>query len=158
MHKIINNSRLVGLLFLTLSGLYLYFTPDIHLDFWSENEAFNARSMPYLIGTCSLFCSVLLLITPANNNTNWQLLQQLRWRPALLLAVTTSIYGISIEWLGFLASSCLFLIVGFIILGSRNWAVMATTAISLSIGFWLLLDQLGIFLAPGELWQDFFDV
>ena len=54
MHNLFNNQRLVGLLFLILSGLYVWYIKDIPLDFWSETEPFNARSMPQLYGYAGL--------------------------------------------------------------------------------------------------------
>ncbi len=146
----ITNTRVTGLVFLLLFSGYLYFAGDIPLDFWSEEEVFNARSMPYLIGSCGIICSVLLIAAPGPV-FNWSRIRELNWLPALLLLVTTSIYGLVLESLGFLVSTSLLLTIAFAILGERKWLKMTAIAIGIAVIFWLLMDALGIYLAPGLL-------
>ena len=150
------NTRLVGLIFLLLTTLYIYFTGDIQLDFWSEDEVFNARSMPYIFGGAGLVCSMLLIFLPSPQ-FDWQPLASLSWKPAILLLITTSLFGLIIEVLGFLVASSLFLFCAFAILGERKWIKMATVGFGLTFGFWLLMGKLGIFLSPGDLWLGMFN-
>jgi putative tricarboxylic transport membrane protein len=145
-----NNSRVVGILFLALFAAYGYLIDDIPLDFWSEEELFNARSLPYLIAAAGILVSLLLIIMPSPE-TDWRSWRTLDWIPAALLLVTMSIYGLVFEYLGFVISTILFLIISFVILGERRGAFMLLGSVPLVLGFWLLMDFLGIYLDPGEL-------
>ena len=146
-----NNKRVVGLLFLLLSAAYIYYTGDITLDFWSEEELFNARTLPYAIGYCGVFFSVLLIVLPSEE-FDWQQFRGLNYLPAFALLVCISAYGYLIEKLGFIVCSSLFLFVGNYLLGERKWLRMLITSLGMSLGFWLLMDQLGIYLARGDFW------
>ncbi|HIG43572.1 MAG: tripartite tricarboxylate transporter TctB family protein [bacterium] len=146
----ISNIRLVGLIFLVLSCAYIYFAGEIPLDFWSEEEVFNARTMPYMIGTCSILCSALLIAMPSTH-FNWNALRGLNWFPAGLLLVMLSLYGLLLEDLGFVIATTLLLLISFAMLGERKITRMVSISLGLALGFWLLMDQLGIYLAPGLL-------
>jgi|TARA_B100002003_G_scaffold29528_2_gene24342 putative tricarboxylic transport membrane protein len=152
----INNTRLVGLLFLLLSGAYVYFAGEIPLDFWSEDEVFNARSMPYLIGAGAMVCSLLLILLPSAE-FKWRELQNLNWQPLYFILPLISLYGYTLEILGFIVASCLLLFIAFGMLGERRWLRMTGIAAGLVLMFWLLLDSLGIYLAPGALFWSLFD-
>lgn len=148
-----NNSKLSGLLFLVLFSVYGYLTGDIQLDFWSEEERFNARSLPYAISAAGVIVSLLLIMLPSAD-TNWRTLLALRWAPALQLLLTMSVYSIVFEYLGFIAGTLAFLLTSFVILGERRPALMLAAALPLTLGFWLLMESLGIYLSPGELFLD----
>ncbi len=143
-----NSSRIGGILFLLLSGCYGYFAGEIPLDFWSEQEPFNARSMPGFIAIAGIVVSILLIAAPSAK-TDWGQLQHMNWRPAALLLVMMSVYGLAFEYLGFVVSTIVFLIVSFIVLGERRVAPMVLVAIPLVGGFWLILKLLGIHLETG---------
>jgi len=145
-----NNSRITGILFLALFSAYAYFIEDIPLDFWSEEELFNARSFPYVIAAAGIFVSLLLIVMPSPQ-TDWRTWLTLDWLPAVLLLVAMSIYGLVFVYLGFVISTILFLITSYAILGERRGAWMLLASVPLVMGFWLLMDFLGIYLDPGEL-------
>ena len=135
-----NNSKISGLLFLLLFSAYGYLAGDIPLDFWSEEELFNA---------CSL-----LLITLPSAETYWRAMFELHWPPALQLLLAMSVYGIVFEYLGFIVATLLFLLAGFAILGERRPGLMLVAA--LLLGFILdgmLEDNLrrAVTLSDGEL-------
>ncbi|XOV88618.1 MAG: tripartite tricarboxylate transporter TctB family protein [Pseudomonadota bacterium] len=135
-------------MFLLLSGGYGYFAGQIPLDFWSEQEPFNARSMPTFIAVFGAVCSVLLIVT-RSPTTDWRGLWRLNWRPACLLLALMSVYGVAFTYLGFGISTVLFLMIAFLILGERRMVPMLLVAVPLVAGFWLILKLLGIQLESG---------
>lgn len=153
---IINSSRVGGIVFLVLSCLYGYFANDIPLDFFSEQEPFNARSMPRFIAACGILVSVLLIVTPSSV-TDWRAIRALNWRPALLLLAMMSAYGFMMEPLGFGIATVAFLSAAFVVLGERKPRRILLVTVPLVLGFWLLMDQLGIYLGPGTLVESIAD-
>jgi|APSaa5957512535_1039671.scaffolds.fasta_scaffold152169_2 putative tricarboxylic transport membrane protein len=147
-----NNSRVIGVTFLLLFSVYGYFTADIPLDFWSEEELFNARSLPYAIAAAGILISFLLIALPSPA-TEWKTWLTLDWLPAVLLLLTMSLYGLVFEYLGFILSTISFLIISYFILGERRVGWMLVGSVPLVLGFWLLMDFLGIYLEPGELYR-----
>jgi amino acid transporter len=65
-----------------------------------------------------------------------------------------SAYGALLESLGFMLATALFLVSAFACLGIKSIRKATTVALAIALGFWLLMDQLGIYLAPGELVED----
>jgi putative tricarboxylic transport membrane protein len=150
-----SNSKVSGLFFLVLFFTYGYLATDIHLDFWSEQEAFNARSLPYLIAVFGMIVSLLLIILPSGP-TDFKAITRLRWIPAILLLLAMSIYGALFETLGFIVATMLFLLPSYAVLGERRILAMLLASVPLVLGFWLLMDFLGIYLNPGDLFFDLF--
>lgn len=144
-----NNIRVVACCFLILAAGYLWTTQFIPLDFWSESEPFNARSMPYLIGWACVLISLLMIVLPSKA-FSWSNLNDLQVLPALGLFLLLACYGFAIEHLGFVESTIAFLVTGFFVLGERRWLAIALVSIAVAGGFWLLMDLLGIYLNPGE--------
>jgi putative tricarboxylic transport membrane protein len=61
-------------------------------------------------------------------------------------------YGLSLDWIGFLLATILFLMGGFYILGERRWKILLSVSIGFVVVFWYSLTQLlEIYLAPGRL-------
>ncbi len=147
-----NNSRIVALFFLVIFVVYGYLTTSIPLDFWSEEDVFNARSLPYLVSGSGILICALLLLVPSPS-TDWDALRGLRWGPAILLLIAMSLYGTLIEFLGFIAATLLFLVGSYLILGERRPLAMILASIPLVLGFWWLMHFLGIYLNPGELFS-----
>jgi len=147
-----NSSRVGGVLFLLLSILYGYFAGDIPLDYFSQQETFNARSLPRIIAVAAGLVSLGLIVMPSPR-TNWQFLGQLNWRPALLLLLLMSVYGLVLDPLGFVLATTLFLLAAFFVLGERHWIRMLAVSVPLAGGFWLLMTWLEIYLGTGTLIQ-----
>lgn len=143
------NIRAVASCFLLLAVGYLWSAQFIPLDFWSEAEPFNARSMPYLIGWACVVVS-LLMITLPSKAFDWSSVKNLQYMPALCLLLFLTAYGFAIERLGFVGSTIGFLVAGFVVLGERRLTVMVIVAVAVAGGFWILMDLLGIYLNPGE--------
>ena len=62
-----------------------------------------------------------------------------------------SAYGALLETLGFIVATVLFLVTAFLCLGVQSIPRAALVAFGIGLVFWLLMDQLGIYLAPGDL-------
>lgn len=151
--KWLNNTRVGGLVFLALSLAYGYHATQIQLDFFSQQEAFNARSMPQLIAGAGVVCSLLMIALPSKP-TEWQALKELNWRRPLLLLALMWGYASAFEYVGFAAATTLFLLLAFFALGERRPVRMIAVAVPLVGGFWLLMHLLGIYLSPGDLFAD----
>jgi len=135
-----------------LFSTYGFLTTDIPLDLFSEEELFNARSLPYGIAAVGSFISLLVILLPSPG-TQWQTWLALDWLPAILLLLLMSLYGLVFEYLGFVLSTIIFLITSYAVLGERRITWMLLCSIPLVLGFWLLMDFLGIYLDPGELFH-----
>jgi putative tricarboxylic transport membrane protein len=149
MSRWFNNVRAVAASFLLLCAGYVWTAQSIPLDFWSETEPFNARSMPYLIGWTGIAVSLLMLLAPSRS-FDWSGLKQLNVMPAVILFLLLATYGFAIERLGFVGSTILLLVLGFVVLGERRPMLISLMAVAMAAGFWLLMDLLGIYLNPGE--------
>ena len=152
MLRFFTNQRIVGVAFMVIAGLYIWFIRDIPLDFWSESEAFNARTMPTIYGYAGLIVATLLIVTPSAR-FDWSKLTQLRYAPAISMLSLLVLYGFSIDYLGFLTATVCLLVAGFLLLGERRYLAIGLVALGLSFGFYFGLDLLDIYLSPGELWS-----
>jgi putative tricarboxylic transport membrane protein len=150
-----SNAKISGLFFFCLFLAYGYLATDIPLDFWSEQEAFNARTLPYFVAAFGMIVSLFLILLPSGP-TDWKAVTRLRWSPAILLLLAMSIYGALFETLGFIVATLLFLVSGYVVLGERRIVAMLLASVPLVLGFWLLMDFLGIYLNAGELFVDLF--
>ena len=149
----LNNLRVVGLFFLLVSLGYLWTAQSIPLDFWSEQEAFNARSLPYLIGAACVVISLLMLILPSPT-FDYSQLRELNIVAAVMMLALLSTYGFMIDKLGFLFCTFCLLASGFFLLGERRPLRIMLVAAGVTGSFWLIMDLLGIYLNPGDLFLD----
>ena len=139
-------------MFLLLCLGYGWTASEVPLDFWSQQEAFNARSLPLMIAAAGSLVSILLILSPAER-TDWDDIKNLSWMPGLMLVALLAAYSLSLEFLGFILSTVLFLVGGFATLGERKPMRMVLVAIPLAVCFWLMLDLLGVRLGPGLLFE-----
>ncbi len=145
------NSRIIGGVFLIVSLLYGWAATQIPLDFWSEQEAFNARSLPYGLATAGSLIAALLLLIP-DERTDFEFLLKLKWSPALLLLALLAIYGLSFEVLGYFVATAGLLAGGFMIMGERRPGLIVMISAGVTLGFWGIMTSLDIYLTPGEWW------
>ncbi len=152
----VSKERIGSLFFLVLSIAYGYYASAIRLHPGDEFEPMNAQTLPYVLSVMGIGLSIFLLVT--GKQTNQQTVSQSKeWLPVALLLVLTLIYGLTLDWLGFLISTTLFLIGGFWVLGERRWSVLLKIAVPFVLLFWGLLTQvLDIYLAPGRLFAGLF--
>ncbi len=141
-------SRIAGVLFALLFLGYGYFAGDIQLDFWAEEETFNARTFPYLIAVGGCFFAVLLSLVPAKADAPDI---ELRNPPALFLIILMLAYSFLLEPLGFPVATALFLALAFLILGERRGLLIGGVSLGLTFAIWGIMSALGIYLEPGLL-------
>lgn len=145
----INNTRVGGTIFLLLSFLYGYFATEIPLDYFSRQETFTARTLPYMIAVAGIIISTLLILS-SSAPTDWRFLRSLRWKPVVALLFLMSLYGWIMEDLGFPLATVAFLVIAWFVMGERHPGWLFGLSIPLVLGFWLLMYQLGIYLYPGD--------
>lgn len=147
----LTKERIGALFFLVLSMAYGYYGNDIKLLPGDEYEAMTARTVPFFLALLGIGLSLILLVT-GNNEDDSSATTQHEWQPVALLIVLTLVYGISLDWMGFLLATILFLIGGFYILGERRWKILLSVSIGFVLVFWYSLTRLlEIYLAPGRL-------
>lgn len=157
-----NKSQFGGLLFLALFISYGILASKIPLDFFSEQDSFNARSLPLAISVAGTLVSLLLILFSDRHkeDTSAEAVShtatQLNWIPTLLLVVIMIMYGVVLDYLGFLLATTGFLIAGYLIMGERRPAILLLASLPLVAGFWLILSTLGIYLSPGNLYFQVF--
>ena len=150
-----NRERLGGLVFLLLSLFYGWGAtriPSLPID---EMEAMNARSLPYLLTALGVAMSLTLFFRGSavadEGSTD---AAPAYWSTALALLGLVVAYGLLLEWFGFLVCTGLFLFAGFGLLGERRWLLSALVAGGLVLALWaMLVLGLGIYLAPGRMWN-----
>ncbi len=152
----LNKERIGALFFLVLSIAYGYYGSEIKLYPGDEYEAMTARSMPYLLSILGTGLSIVLLLA-AKTPDEIQSGGRKDWKPVALLIVLTLAYGLSLDWLGFLLATILFLVGGFYTLGERRWKIILSVSIIFVSIFWYSLTQLlEIYLAPGRMFSGLF--
>ena len=143
--------RLLVIILLAVCVGYLWTATSIPLDFWSESERFNARSMPYLAGGAALIVGALLLVWPGSS-PDLNAYDLALPRPGskalsgLLLVGLMFTYPLGLTWLGFPLATALFLTTAFRIMGETPVVLGGLVASALAATFWLIMNQLDIHL------------
>ena len=116
------------------------------------NDSISPSSLPASLSVAGIIISMLIFLIPAESvTTTPKFTPESILRVSLLLLLMIS-YGLSIEILGFLISTILFLGIGFWIMGERKPKVIFLTAAITAFAFWLFLTQLlRIYLDSGSL-------
>ncbi len=155
--KIITHPEKVGaLFFLAVSIAYGLYAFKIPLTFLSQEETFNARTMPFALSVLgALLCVLIIVLPPARENEQdhiHHIFSGLDWPRCILFIAIMIVYAFAMTWIGFIIASILFLAAGFYILGERRIKVLLLASIPLVIGIWLLMSKiLGMYIAPGEI-------
>ncbi|OZG70707.1 hypothetical protein BTA51_24255 [Hahella sp. CCB-MM4] len=152
----ISRDQIAGLVFLVFSLAYGYYATDIALLPGEEFEPINARSMPYVLSALGSVLSFFFVLASWRSAATLKPLnlQQLAWKPVLALLVVMVIYGLILDWIGFVVSTALFLIAGFRIMGERRPKILFGVSIPFVGVSWFCLTQLlDIYLAPGRLFS-----
>lgn len=144
------NQRLSALGFFLLFAAYGYLAQEIPLDFWAEEEPFNARSFPQLIAMGGAVLSAILAIA-GQAQAHPIDVRAMNWQPCAALLVLMTLYGFALEPIGFIVTTTVFLIGAYVILGERRPVALILASLPVAVGFYFLMDFLGIYLSPGEL-------
>lgn len=158
----LSRDRVAALVFLAFSiayGIQTYQIPLLGLG----AGVMTPRTLPFVLAVSGIVVSLLLLVFGGAKDDGGEhrvsrIFGGLHWRTVLLLLVLMVAYGLTLRWVGFIVSTCVFLSVGFALLGERRWSVLLGVSIPVVLAFWALLTQLlGVYLDPGSLWVELFD-
>ncbi len=143
----LNSDRIGALLLLAFSIAYGALTFQIPLLPFQARAAFTARTMPEALAVLGILLSLILLIRPGS--TDRLRLAGFHWGRGAAVCALMVAYGLTIREGGFLISTSLFLIGGFLVLGERRPVVILGASLPVVAGFWLLMSQLlGVYVAP----------
>ena len=149
---VITKDHIGGLAFLCLSAAYSYYTGDIPMLPGDEYEPFNAQTLPTVLAFMGGILSIALIVNASKNGGERLSLQGYDFGIVIKLLVLVILFGVALEWVGFLLSTMLFLIGGYWVLGERRWKMLIIASLPFSVFIWFSLSQLlDIYLAPGRL-------
>ena len=143
----LSKDRIGGLLLLAFCVTYAFLSQQIRLLPFQENVAFHARTMPEVLSVLGIGLSLIVIAFPGSKArldfTGYD------WVKVVLFLVLMSAYGFTIRPLGFIASTSLFLMIGFWLLGERRPLYLILVAVPLVVLFWVLMTQgLDVFIEP----------
>ena len=123
------------------------------MDFWAEEELFNARTFPILIAIGGSILALLFLMFPPVLPTTSPSMLNIE---LVSLVILMLLYAGFIEPLGFVVATGLFLLTGFLVLGERRPVRLVVITVTLTGGFYFLMAALEIHLPQGNwscLWE-----
>ena len=148
----VHSNRIGGLILLVFSVAYAYLTTKIPLLPFQANAAFTAKTLPEVLSVMGVVLSLILIISPGEDTAAD--MHGYRWGRAAIICLMMVIYGLVIRSAGFVPSTIVFLMGGFLVLGERRWTMMWLTAVILVVLFWLLMTQvLNVYISP---WPEVF--
>ncbi|UTV30659.1 tripartite tricarboxylate transporter TctB family protein [Photobacterium atrarenae] len=148
----VTKDHIGGLIFLCFSVAYGYYTSQIVLFPGDEFEPFHARTLPAALAALGILFSVCQLITASKAREDRLSLSGYDFLLVGKLLLLMVGFAFSLEWLGFLISTALFLCGGYWLLGERRPKILLLASVPFAVGFWFVLTQLlDIYLAPGRM-------
>lgn len=152
----ITKDHIGGLIFLCLSVAYGYYAQEIPLLPGEEFEPFTPQTMPNALAFLCGILSIALIISGSRSEEDKLTLVGLRFRLIGALVLLVVIFALALEWLGFLVSTIIFLVIGYRLLGERRPKTLFLASVPFACGLWFILTQLlDIYLAPGRLMMIF---
>ena len=143
----ISKDRLGGLLLLAFCIAYAFLSQQIRLLPFQESSAFHARTMPEVLSVLGIGLSLIVIAFPGSKAR--VALAGHDWLKVVLFLALMSAYGLTIRPMGFIASTSLFLMIGFWMLGERRPLYLIAVAVPLVVLFWVLMTQgLDVFIEP----------
>ncbi len=142
MHWLHNRDRIGALLMLVISIAYFAQIDSIRLLPFLQDATFTPRTLPHVLSIIGIILSLLLLFKPVTKDEAQAGLQKLGLGRAVLLCVVMIIYGFSVRPLGFVFTTTLFLVAGFLIMGERRWKLILIASLPIAFSFWYLMDQI----------------
>lgn len=147
----VTKDHIGGLVFLCFSVAYGYYANQIALFPGDEFEPFHAKSLPTALAILGVLFSVCQLVTASKEQKDRLSLSGYDFVLVAKLLVLMVLFAISLEWLGFMISTALFLGGGYWLLGERRPKMLFLASVPFAVGFWFVLTQLlEIYLAPGR--------
>lgn len=143
----IAKDRIGGVLLLIFCIVYAVLSQDIRLLPFQERAAFHARTMPEVLSILGIGLSAWLILFPGNREA--PNLAGADWIKTALFLALMSAYGFTIRPLGFILSTTLFLMIGYMLLGERKPLPLILASVPLVVGFWVLMTQgLDVYIDP----------
>ena len=155
----IDRSQIGGLFFLALFICYGITASNIQLDFLSEQDTFNARTLPIAVSIVGSLVSLLLILQSGKPHSNGvsagaRGLPRTNWLATGLLVCLMVLYGLVLDYLGFIIATTAFLVAGYWIMGERQPGVLLLASLPVVLGIWLIMTGLGVYLVPGDLYYE----
>ncbi|AXH13801.1 tripartite tricarboxylate transporter TctB family protein [Malaciobacter mytili] len=149
------SKNIIGsIFFLALSSFYFYNVFDIKELPNAQFEVMTPSTFPFYIGIIGIIISLLMLFFAIkekhNEKISLEYLKSLDFKTIFLFITLMFLYGLIIKILGFILSTIIFLALSFIFLKERNIKRILIISISISVGFYLILNNiLGVYIVPG---------
>lgn len=152
-----------SIFFLAFSCFYFFNVFNIKEMPGAEWEVMTASTFPFYLGITGIVVSLLLLFLSFLNKEkdflSMAYLRSLDFKTVGYFVIIMIFYGFTIRPLGFIIATILFLAAGFIILQERNIKRVLIISVSVSVGFYLLLNNiLGVYIDPGMVVEYFMGV
>ena len=149
-----------SLFFLAFSSFYFFNVFSIKKMPGSHFEVMTASTFPFYIGIggiiISLLIFVLSFIKKDDDFLTFEYLKKLDFKTTIYFIFAMIFYGFTIRTLGFIISTIIFLTIGFLLLKERNIKRILLISSGVSIGFYLLLNNvLGVYIDPGLIYEYF---
>ncbi len=149
--------RISALFFLALCIAYWFLATDVAVMPFAKNDPVTPQTIPRALAVVGGIIAFLMIVLPSKGERpesgpfdGWGLYA---WGRVIALGSVMLAYGFLLTHIGFIASTSLFLIAGYFILGERRWTILLVASVPLVIVFWAILTQLlGLYLAPGTFW------
>lgn len=152
-----------SIFFLIFSSFYFFNVFNIKKMPGSQFEVMTASTFPFYIGLSGIIISFLILILSFINKDkdflNLKYLKSLDFKTTIKFVFIMIFYGFTIRPLGFILSTIIFLVIGFILLKEKSVKTILLISFGVSIGFYVLLNNiLGVYLEPGIVYEYFIGV
>jgi putative tricarboxylic transport membrane protein len=150
----VTKDKISALFFLAFSIAYGAMALDLPSSPFASQDVFTNRTMPYALSVLGIVVSFLMLVLPPKDPqptgkaafAGWG---GFAWPQVAALAVNMVAYGFLLSRIGFISSTTIFLIFGYLILGERRPLLVLVASAPVVVAFWAILTQLlGIYLAP----------
>lgn len=138
--------RLAALAILLFALGYFWLAFSIKVPPSSDDTPFSARSFPLVLGPLAAFLALILIVRPPDGAPVGI---GLAWGRGAGLIALMGLYALAIGPLGFVVTSALFLIGGFLALGERRPLVLALVGFGVALGFWIMFTLLDVRLDWG---------
>lgn len=152
-----------SIFFLAFSSFYFFNVFSIKKMPGSQFEVMTASTFPFYIGLGGIIISLLILvlsfIKKDNDFLTFEYLRKLDFKTTIYFIAAMIFYGFTIRTLGFIISTIIFLTIGFLLLKEKNIKRILLISSGVSIGFYLLLNNvLGVYIDPGLIYEYFVGV
>ena len=142
----LTKDRIGGVLLLAFCCTYAWLIQDIRLLPFQRAASFTARTMPEVLAVLGIGLSAWCILVPGSGEQ--PRVRHLNWPRAFAFLGLMSLYGLTLRPLGFILSTSLFLVAGFLLLGERRPSSLLLASVPLVVAFWALMDRgLGVYVA-----------